>query len=209
MVSRGPLLLGALWVAAASLAVGVGLLAVDLVAGHVGDDVASPLDDDAVAQALTGASPSAVPTAVPTSTASGTPGPRPSAVSGPLRTVQTRGGVVSARCVAGEPRLVYATPREGYRTERAEDDDVRFRSSERIVRVRMDCQGVRLVAATSTREDEREPSPEPESRAPAPSPSEEDSPEPSETPEPRESESEDESDSDSGDSSDRTSADEG
>jgi len=188
MAARGPLILGALWAAAASLAVGTGLLAVDLVAGEVGEDVASPLDDAAVRGALSSTSPS------PAATRS--PHTEPDADDGPLRTVSTAGGVVSARCVEGEPRLLYATPREGYRTERAEDDDVRFMSSRKVIRVRMDCRGALLVSATTTRA--LDPTPEPETRSPRPEPSDDDSPEPRETehedhesespsPEPRES----------------------
>lgn len=179
MRARGPMVLGALWAAAASLAVGVGLLAVDLVAGQVGEDVASPLDDAAVRGALSSTSPSA--------TATRSPHAEPDADDGPLRTVTTAGGVVSARCVEGEPRLLYATPREGYRTERAEDDDVRFMSSRRVIRVRMDCRGASLVSATTTRA--LDPTPDPETRSPLPQPTD-DSPEPRETEhEDRESES--------------------
>lgn len=177
MASRGPLLLGALWAAAAALSVGVGLVAVDLVSGEVGEDVGSPLSDDAVRTALGSTTPTPEPIRSPHA--------EPDADDGPLRTVSTRGGVVSARCTEGEPRLLYATPTQGYRTERAEDDEVRFMSSSRVVRVRMSCSGGQLVASTRTESLPREPVEAPTTRAPEPSPSEHEdethSPEPSES----------------------------
>jgi hypothetical protein len=183
MASRGPLLLGALWAAAASLAVGVGLVAVDLVSGEVGEDVASPLSDDAVRRALVSSSTSPA--------ATRTPHVEPDGDEGPLRTVTTAAGVVSARCDDGEPELVYATPAQGYRTVRSDDDLVRFSSSHRAVTVTMSCNGRLLQASTRSESLDPAPSPKPVTRAPQPSPTESEDHEPEESdspsPEPEDS----------------------
>jgi hypothetical protein len=166
-------LLGALWACAAALATGVGLVAVDRVAGQVGDQVSSPLDDKSVQQALAGVTPS------PTPTASPSPRPRstaPAVATGALRTVHTRGGVVGARCEEDRPHLVYASPAQGWRTDRSRDTVVRFVSSRQAVTVRLWCVGEDL--RSSTRTDDLSP---PSSPSPSPEPSshESDSPEPS------------------------------
>lgn len=187
MPARGPLLLGGLWAASAALAVGVGLVAVDLVAGEVGEDVASPLSDEAVRGALGTANPSpsrATPSATPSRHA------EPDADDGPLRTITTTGGVVSARCHEAEPRLVYASPAEGYRTDRSGNELVRFESSRRTITVRLSCDGRQLVSSTRTDEhDEPSATPKPATRSPQPSPTESSDDDHSESPRPEESES--------------------
>ena len=166
------MVLGALWVAAAVLATSVGLVAVHLVAGEVGEQVSSPLSDDDVQGALSSALPtpasptrSASPRPSPSKAASPASTPRPTTTrsaappQGELRTIRTEGGVVGARCVSGEPRLVYASPAEGWRTERSRNDEVRFERDEDEVRVRMSCAGTALRAVVET--DEASPSPSP------------------------------------------------
>lgn len=165
------MVLGALWVAAAVLATSVGLVAVHLVAGEVGEQVSSPLSDDDVQGALSSAQPNP---ASPTRSASPRPSPskaagpastphptttRTAAPQGELRTIRTQGGVVGARCVSGGPQLVYASPAEGWRTERSRDEEVRFVRDEDEVRVRMSCSGTALRAVVET--DEASPSPSP------------------------------------------------
>lgn len=185
-------MLGALWVAAAVLATSVGLVAVHLVAGEVGEQVSSPLSDDDVQGALSSAQPTAAsptrspsPRPSPSKTATPTASARPTTTrtaaprQGELRTIRTDGGVVGARCVSSEPRLVYASPAEGWRTERSRDDEVRFVRGDDQVRVRMSCSGTALRAVVEN--DEASPSPSPR--------------ESSETPEPEHSDDADETDS--------------
>jgi hypothetical protein len=167
-------LLGALWACAAALATGVGLVAVDHVAGQVGDQISSPLDDKSVQQALAAVTPGPTPTQA-------SPGPRPrsttpAVATGALRTVHTRGGVVGARCEEDRSQLVYASPAQGWRTERSRDTVVRFVSSRQAVTVRLSCVGEDL--RSSTRTDDLSP---PSSPSPGPEPSshESDSPQPS------------------------------
>lgn len=161
------MLLTAVWAFAASLATGVGLVAVHLVAGQVGDQVSSPLSEHGVRQALSGVAPALA------STPSSSPRPRttsPAVRQGALRTVRTHGGVVGARCEEGLPQLVYASPAQGWRTDRSRDTLVRFVSSSQAVSVRLACTGD--VLGTSTHTDDLSPRP---------------SPSPSEQPSPRES----------------------
>ncbi len=174
---RGPLALGALWVSAAAVATAVGLVAVGLVAGEVGGPVSTPLSQDNVQDALAGVTPTS---ASPRATATATLTPRATSASvtlGALRTVRTRGGVVSARCENRAPNLLYASPAEGWRTERSRDTDVRFERGDQEVVIRLSCSGNRLLV--SVRDDD--------TSSPAPSPDESsDSPEPSDSPDPDE-----------------------
>lgn len=171
------MLLGALWAFAASVATGVGLVAVHRVAGQVGDQISSPLSDKGVQQALAAVTPAPTPTA-------GTPSPSPRApsaagTSGELRTVRTRGGVVGAHCEEGQPQLVYATPAQGWRTDRTHDTLVRFVSARQAVTVRLSCVGDQLRSSTRT-DDLTTATPASPSPSPQPSPHESsDSPDPS------------------------------
>jgi hypothetical protein len=174
MPSRGPLLLGALWLTAAVTATSVGLLAVHLVGNEVGAQVAAPLNDEGVQQALVSVS--------PTPTRSPRPSEEPAddtGSEGQARTVVTAGGVVSARCTGGRPTLLYATPAEGYRTERGTRTVV-FVGARRQVTLTLTCAGDDLRTATSMQNvGTRSPSP-----APVVQPSSHESPEHSEQPEP-------------------------
>jgi hypothetical protein len=168
-------LLGALWACAAALATGVGLVAVHRVAGQVGDQISSPLDDKSVQQALASVTPLATPTRTPSGSTSS-----PAAATGALRTVHTRAGVVGARCEEEKPHLVYASPAQGWRTDRTRDTVVRFVSSQQAVTVRLACAGEDLRSSTSTDDlaprpspsPTAEPSPHESSDSPDPSPSE-------------------------------------
>jgi hypothetical protein len=189
MASRGPLLLGALWLAAAVTATSVGLLAVHLVGQEVGGQVAAPLTDEGVQQALGSVSPtptpaeepgSVEPTQEPTEQPSGRASDRPSGspAEGRARTVVTAGGVVSARCSDNQPTLLYATPADGYRTERG-SRSVTFVGARQRVVLTMSCSEEELRTRVSTEPiGTRSPSPTPAVRPPSPS----ESPEPSEPP---------------------------
>lgn len=169
------MLLGVLWAFAASVATGVGLVAVHRVAGQVGDQISSPLSDEGVQQALAAVTP-----ATTSAPASARPTPRvtsTAAAGGELRTVQTRGGVIGAHCEEGQPQLVYATPAQGWRTDRNRDTLVRFVGSRQAVTVRLWCVGDALRSSTRTDDLSRPPSSSP---SPQPSPHESsDSPDPS------------------------------
>jgi hypothetical protein len=174
MASRGPLLLGALWLTAAVTATSVGLLAVHLVGNEVGAQVPAPLSDEGVQQALVSVSPTPAPSATPTEAPDDDNGSE-----GRARTVVTAGGVVSARCTDGRPTLLYATPAEGYRTERGMRT-VAFVGARRRVTLTMACTGDELRTTTSTQNvGTRSPSP-----VPVVQPSPHESPEHSEQPEP-------------------------
>lgn len=144
--------------------------------------MASPLSDDAVRDALGTSTPSA-------GVVTPSRHPEPDADDGPLRTVTTRGGVVSARCVERQPSLLYATPAQGYRTDRSSDTLVRFESSRRAVTVTLSCDGLLLRTSTRTESISTSPAPHPSTTAPRPSPSEteSESPEPSRSPSPEKS----------------------
>ena len=147
MVRRHALVLGALWVAGATVATSVGLVAVRLVGDQVGDSVSSPLNGDAVRDALTQVSHS--PHVEPSPDATGT-----DEELGPVRSISTRGGELGARCRDDVPGLLYATPADGYRTERDGRTLVRFVGARRVVTVRLSCDDERLltrVAETSPR----------------------------------------------------------
>jgi hypothetical protein len=183
MASRGVLVIGALWVAGATAATSVGLVAVRLVGNAVGDQVSAPLTTKAVQQALSSVSPGAVPSEAPEG--------RPSqfAEEGDVRTVSTAGGVVSARCRDQLPALLYATPGDGYQTQRRGTRTavvVRFVGSSRQVTLTLSCRGEDLLAATRTDPvGTTRTSPPPARTVPVPAP-ESPSPEPSQQPEPRE-----------------------
>ena len=149
MPSRGALLMGALWLAGVVSATTVGLVAVQQVGRQVGDQVASPLTSKAVQQALQSASPaSSHPTAQPAETS-----PGGSSEEGDLRTQSTVGGVVGGRCRGGAPTLLYATPSDGYRTERSSTQAavvVQFAGSARRVTLTLTCQGEDLRIGSRT-----------------------------------------------------------
>jgi hypothetical protein len=177
MPSRHALVLGALWVVAATAATSVGVVAVRLVDNRVGEPVAAPLTSSGVRAALGSVPPTAEPTE---------PAPRPtedSSDEGAARTVTTAGGVVSARCTDGRPTLLYATPADGYRTVRG-SSTVRFVGRTRQVTLTLSCHDDELRVATRTDRTGTTPrpatTPAPVRTTHAPEPSER--PEPSETP---------------------------
>jgi hypothetical protein len=184
MASRPALLIGALWVAAATAATSVGVVAVRLVADQVGDDVSAPLSSTGVRQALSSVTPTPEPAEEPSEEASEEPDDE--AAEGRVRTVTTEGGVVSARCRNAVPRLLYATPADGYRTERTSSAGatlVRFVGPSRQVTLTLTCREDDLRVDKRTDRVGTQPAPSPRETHDA-EPSER--PEPSETPEPRE-----------------------
>ena len=182
MASRHALLIGALWAVAAAGATSVGVVAVRLVDNRVGEQVAAPLTSTGVRQALGSVSPTPEPSEQASPRAS-----KESSDDGAARTVTTTGGVVSARCSDSRPRLLYASPADGYRTVRG-TSVVRFVGRTRQVTLTLSCSDDELRVATRTDRIGTAPTPAP---TPAPtrtsrSPEPTQRPEPSDTPEPHE-----------------------
>ena len=160
---RRPLALVAVWSVGALVATGTGVLAVRQVADRVSESPPPPLSAAGVETALAqathtpGATPSADPTEVPGATpapasttsvpsAAATRAPAPPAPPAPApvaRSFRTAGGDVGVSCDQGVPRLVYATPAQGWavddRREAEGRVEVRFRSEDDEVRVRAVC----------------------------------------------------------------------
>ena len=186
MGSRHALVIGALWLAAATAATSVGVVAVGLVADQVGDEVSAPLSSTGVRQALQSVTPTPEPTEGPSED------PDEEASEGRARTVTTDGGVVSARCRGTTPTLLYATPADGYRTERTSSAGatlVRFVGRSRQVTLTLTCRedDLRVDKRTDPIGTRPAPTRTSPSRMPSPEPSERS--EPSRTPEPRETSS--------------------
>ena len=178
MASRHALLIGALWLAAATSATSVGVVAVRQVADQVGDEVSAPLSSTGVRQALSSVTPAPEPSEEPSDGPTDEPAEEPS--EGRVRTVTTAGGVVSGRCRGTTPTLLYATPADGYRTERTSSPGVtvvRFVGRSRQVTLTLTCRDDDLRVDTRT---DRIGSPP----APSPSPRQTRDDEPSERPEP-------------------------
>jgi len=67
--------------------------------------------------------------------------------------VATTGGTVLARCTAGRPEVVSATPAQGFRVQTEDDDGVprvRFRAEDVHVDVKVECVDGRPVADVDT-----------------------------------------------------------
>jgi hypothetical protein len=190
MASRHALLIGALWLAAVTAATSVGVVAVRLVGDQVGDEVSAPLSSNGVRQALSSVSPTPEPSEEPSEEPSDDPSGEPAEEQreGRVRTVTTDGGVVSGRCLGTTPTLLYATPADGYRTERTSAQGatlVRFVGRTRQVTLTLTCREDDLRVDTRTDRIGTQPAPSATPRETHdPEPSER--PEPSPTPEPRE-----------------------
>ena len=125
------LIITAGWLAAAVLAVLVGLLAVTLIGDGLTSPIARPMSQGEVARELA-AQPSSPPSASPSPAAT----PRPSAE--PL-SKRTRGGTVIARCDGGTPVIVSMTPAQGFEVHERDGDEGEFRStSDNHDRVKID-----------------------------------------------------------------------
>jgi hypothetical protein len=94
------------WLAAAVLAVLVGLLAVNVIGDGLTSGAARTMSEDEVARALE--NPSATPPA------SAGVGSSPAVSGGAVRTFTTPAGTVVGRCAAGRPEVVSMSPAQGY-----------------------------------------------------------------------------------------------
>ena len=139
------------WLLATLAAVGLGVLAVGVVTDSVTENRPERLSALAVRNALTVSDPAGPAATSPTSPAT-TPSSRPPATSRPAttatappaptpedRTYQLVGGTVGVRFENGTARLLWATPKPGFRVESGGSSDrvdVRFRSDDHESRLR-------------------------------------------------------------------------
>lgn len=187
MVSRGSAALAVLWAAGTVAATTVGLLAVSLVGDQVSGPVASPLTSRAIQEELGAVA------ATKRTSDERLPTPSRGTASGRARTLTTEAGIVSVRCSDEAPVLLYATPADGYRTERsgsARAALVRFVGTTRQVTVTAVCRDDRaqvsvVTARVSSRPPTAAPAPEPQTQPGAATPPEQsEQPEPLASPEP-------------------------
>ena len=148
------LIIAAGWMAAAVLAVLVGLVAISVIGDGLVAPAAEPLSEAQVAEQLASAPP---PPAVP--------GPPPPAVSGPApsaaatsasRTFLTRGGTVVARCDDGRPVIVTMSPAQGFQLHERHGAEGEFRGvRDDHDRVKVDarCAGGRPELSVESRDD--------------------------------------------------------
>ncbi len=143
------------WLAAAVVAVAVGIAAVRFIgAGLTGPDV-PVLAADEVADALASAPP-ATP-ARPSASAS-LPAPPSAGPAARTATFDSRGGLVTARCARGAVTVVGTSPAQGYALHEVEDGraeaEVDFRAGRSRVKLRLTCDpSGRPVANVETRDD--------------------------------------------------------
>ncbi len=144
------------WLAAAVVAVAVGIAAVRFIGAGLVAPTVPVLAGDQVADALASAPP-ATPTRPSPPTAS--PSTPPSAgPAGRTATFDTRGGLVTARCARGVVTVAGTSPAQGYALHEVEDGraqaEVDFRSGRSRVKLRVTCDpSGRPVASTETRDD--------------------------------------------------------
>jgi hypothetical protein len=100
------------WLAAAILAVLVGLLAISVIGDGITAPSARPMSEDDVARELTGVPPpSTSPSASASPSASVSLGTAPPAAT---RTFTTRAGTVVGRCAGGRPEIISMSPAQGF-----------------------------------------------------------------------------------------------
>ena len=138
------LALALVWLAGAVVATSVGVLAVRQVAEQVGDPAVPALPAQAVGSALPTPSPALTPTGAPMSPPAATPAVVTTAPE-PLRslTFRSTGGTVGAQCAGTRPRLLYATPADGYALDEQSvggaELEVRFESETARARLTISC----------------------------------------------------------------------
>ena len=131
------LIITAGWLAAAILAVLVGLVAVSVIGDGLTSPVTRPIGEADVIRQLEG-EPSAAPSAAPASAGPAAAGPR---------SFTTRGGSVVARCEAGRAVIVSMAPAQGWsvhdrdRGPQDEEAEGEFRADAGRVEVEVRCDG--------------------------------------------------------------------
>ena len=146
------------WLAAALVAVVVGLAAVRLIGEGLQPSAPPALSAAEVAEALAAAPPPPAPSATPSPAPSSSPSATATAPAG-TQTFATRGGLVTARCAGGVVTIAGTSPAQGWSTHEVEDggDDaeVDFRSGRQRVEVTVTCGADgRPVARTEDRSDD-------------------------------------------------------
>jgi hypothetical protein len=149
------LIITAGWLAAAVLAVLVGLLAVSLIGDGLTSPIAQPMsrsDVNRELQSLPSAAPPARPSIRPSVPAT------PASTAEPLSS-RTRGGTVIARCDGGRPVIVSMTPAQGFEVHERDGDEGEFRSiTDNHDRVKIDVRcagsGKPAVSAADERDDD-------------------------------------------------------
>ena len=140
------LIIAAGWMAAAVLAVLVGLVAISVIGDGLVAPAAEPLSEAQVAEQLASAPP---PPAVS--------GPAPSAAAtSASRTFLTRGGTVVARCDDGRPVIVTMSPAQGFQLHERHGAEGEFRGvRDDHDRVKVDarCAGGRPELSVESRDD--------------------------------------------------------
>lgn len=115
------------WLAAAVLAVLVGLLAVNVIGDGLTSGAARTMSEQEVARALED------PTGTPPASAG--VGSNPAVTGGAVRTFTTPAGTVVGRCAGGRPEVVSMSPAQGYSVHdrdtgpQSDDADGEFRSA--------------------------------------------------------------------------------
>ena len=152
------LIISAGWLAAAILAVLVGLLAISVIGDGLTSPLARPLSQSEVERELAGqpSTPSSSPSTSPSP--SGSPSASTGSGSAPV-SERTRGGTVVARCVDGQPRLVSMTPAQGFEVHERGTDEGEFRSyrdnHDRVkIDVNCDAGGRAVISATNESDDD-------------------------------------------------------
>jgi hypothetical protein len=141
------------WLAAAVVAVAVGLAAVRFIVAGLAAPEVPVLAADEVAEALASAPP-----ATPARPSSSAPAPPSAGPAARTATFDSRGGLVTARCARGVVTVVGTSPAQGYAVHEVEDGraqaEVDFRAGRPRVKVRITCDPAgRPVASTETRDD--------------------------------------------------------
>lgn len=155
------LIIAAGWLAAAVLAVMVGLVAVSVIGDGLTSSVGRALPESEVARELAAEPPAPVPSVTPSVTPSASaPASRPAdPVTATPRSWRTPGGTVVTRCAGGDPRIVSMAPVQGFTVHEQGDDEGEFRGvADDHDRVKVDvrCEGgtSQLTYEHETRDDD-------------------------------------------------------
>jgi hypothetical protein len=127
------LIITAGWLAAAVLAVLVGLVAISVIGDGLVSPLAAPMSESQVARELA---------SVPPASPSPAPSPSPSSTQSVSRTIPTRGGTVVARCDDGRATITLMSPAEGFTIHENNGSEGEFRGisdNHNRVKIRISC----------------------------------------------------------------------
>jgi hypothetical protein len=139
------LIIAAGWLAAAVLAVLVGLVGVSVIGDGLVSPLARPLSESDVAREL----------AAEPAPSFSEPPPTPAPVS-TSRTFPTRGGTVVARCAGGDPTITSMSPAQGFSVHERQGSEGEFRGvgdGHDRVKVDISCAGGRPEIEIESRDD--------------------------------------------------------